>query len=246
MQAAARTAGVDVENSFNQIVDLNLQGGGLCTGLATVWLDQLERGDGSSFLATVKASPQTPDSIRGKVQDWHANQHDAQKPWFQKDGLVQSSKEKTFEMNVRMEYRDRETLDAHYALPDDPVTGRKPEISDPTGKFPIASQNFNEMVEWLNKTTMKRRFFLINTKQSGTVAGHTMAAAKNRSGLIRFFDPNGGIVSAWMASKMARFMREYFSTRKVFWAYRKRGTAKLELDVEKYYASNWGPGSREE
>jgi Yersinia/Haemophilus virulence surface antigen len=115
--------------------------------------------------------------------------------------------------------------------------------NDPTGKLPIVSDTFG-MVTWLNKTTLKRRFFLINTQQSGSAPGHTMAAGKNRMGLIRFFDPNGGIVSAWTASKMETFMREYFSTRKVFWAYRVRGTVKLQLDLEKYTPAKWGPSGR--
>jgi hypothetical protein len=251
MKNVASHAGVYLDNSFSQIVDLNLQGGGLCTGLAAVWLDQLEKGEGGAFLEEVKTAAKSPDSLRGKVEDWHAKQKagtaenpGAIRPWFQKDGLVETSKANSYEMYVRMQYQDKEELDAHYGRQADPITGQKPEINDPTGKFPIASDTFGNMVTWLNKTTLKRRFFLINTQQSGTAAGHTMAAGKNRMGLIRFFDPNGGIVSAWTASKMETFMREYFSTRKVFWAYRMRGTLKLQLDLEKYTPAKWGPSSR--
>jgi hypothetical protein len=43
---------------------------------------------------------------------------------------------------------------------------------------------------------------------------------------------------------METFMREYFSTRKVFWAYRMRGMVKLQLDLEKYTPAKWGPSGR--
>jgi hypothetical protein len=244
MKAAAHNAGVDLDESFNQIIDLNLEGHGRCTGLAAVWLDQLERGEGDSFLGAIKhASNEPAPPLREKVEEWQAGQHAEKKPWFQEGGLMETEKKHSYEMKASIAYADYRELDDHYQVPVDPATGNKPEIKEPTARFPV-THNFGDMVDWINKTTGKRRFFLIETLQSGTHAGHTMAAAKNRKGLIRFFDPNGGVVSAWMASKMKAFMGDYFSTRKVFWAYSKRGSKILQLDVSKYVPTSWGPGDR--
>lgn len=95
-----------------------------------------------------------------------------------------------------------------------------------------------DRVGWINATTGKRRFFLIDIDGVNGEAGHTMAAAKNRKGRLRFYDPNGGVVSTWFSSRMHQFLRHYLSSKKVFDNY-PHNDGTMKLIMRKYRPDAW-------
>jgi hypothetical protein len=238
MKTVARETGVEHEDDFSQLVVLDLA---ICTGLAALWLHQLEKGHGATFFQDVAAKP----DLRFKAEDWYERQNEAAKPWIAKGHLqpttpkaaTDETKVENFNLEIFFRGGNRDTLHAYDTEFADAKARNAvpfPQIANATGKFQINTDKMMGLVGYLNRTHAKRRFFLIDTQQSGDHPGHTMGAAKNRFGRIRFFDPNAGVVGTWSAGKMERFLRQYFSTRKVYWAYRRRSNDVLELKVRKY------------
>lgn len=237
MKTVARETGVELEDEFSQLVALDLA---ICTGLAALWLHHLEKGHGTTFFEDVAAKPE----LRFKAEEWFEKQNEAAKPWIAKGHLQPTSpkaatdetKEEAFRLEVSL--RDARSMlekhDTDFGLANANNVVPLPEIVNATDKFPIKYDEMLGLVGYFNRTHVKRRFFLIDTQQSGDRPGHTMAAAKNRFGRIRFFDPNAGVVGTWSAGKMQKFLQQYFSTRKVYWAYRDRRTNILELKARKY------------
>ncbi len=115
------------------------------------------------------------------------------------------------------------------------LTVKGPRTLTTAGRFVVANDTIGDLVKWLNATTGKRRFFLVH------VPGHSMGAAKNRKGRLRFYDPNGGVVGTWLSSRMTAFLRLYLSTEKIFNAYAKDKLRKntIPLKMEKYRPKNW-------
>jgi hypothetical protein len=237
MIKVARETGVEHEDEFSQLVDLDLA---ICTGLAALWLHQLEKGHGATFFKDVAAKPE----LRFKAEEWFEKQNEAAKPWIAKGHLQPTSPKAATDETKAEAFRLEVFLrDARNILEDFDTVFRHananhvvplPTIVNATDKFRINSDQMMGLVGYFNRTHVKRRFFLIDTQQSGDRPGHTMGAAKNRLGRIRFLDPNAGVVGTWSAGRMERFLRQYFSTRKVYWAYRNRRDNILELKVRKY------------
>lgn len=78
--------------------------------------------------------------------------------------------------------------------------------------FPLTDQGMLEFAHWLSGSG-GTRYFLVH------VAGHSMAAAGSALGKLKFFDPNGGVVSATWSSSMAAFLKAYFNNEKIYGAY---------------------------
>lgn len=219
LKAAARTSGCDVEEAFAQMAHVMRtwanptyganQDTGICSGLAGVWLDLLQKGEANTFRARVTGADPAKD-LRNQAAQWWRNQ--TERPWLDSGDLEDSGKSHTYELTIR-----------------------QPRAKTAADRYVIANDTITEMVNWLNATTGKRRFFLIH------VPGHSMAAAKNRKGRIRFYDPNGGVVGSWLSGRIASFLRLYLTTPKIFDAYAKdvlrRNT--IPLSVEKYRPREW-------
>jgi hypothetical protein len=240
LKASAKDAGCEVEETFNQGLhvvrpwggrrhwntnnDANLGGtDGICSGLAGLWLDMLQRGeDSSTFRDSVTGEWGLRDR-RAKAATWWKDQN--AKPWADatKGGSLEDA-EKSHEYEFEV---------------DRPLDWAQEYARTPEGRWPLrAGSTLEPMVSWVNGTSLKRRFFIVETTGHG---GHTMAMAKNRMGRLRFYDPNGGIVGVWSASKMTRFLNLYFAEKKIFNAYQnlRARPRTMELVATKYRPHSW-------
>jgi hypothetical protein len=220
MKAAAKISGCVVEEAFTQMAHVNVatwtlhSDVGICTGLSAMWLDMLRKGEGDKFRESVTGAGVKP--ARDTSHAWWAAQRD--KPWVKDDGLEDAEKSNLFTIEIT-----RGSL----------VEGRpNPGLTD---RFTVTLNETGKLVDWVNKTRMgKRRFFLVHCH------GHTMAAAKNRKGRLRFYDPNGGVVGTWFASNLKEFLILYLTTEKAFRAYAEPVQKhKMELTAEKYRPTDW-------
>jgi hypothetical protein len=238
---AADDARVEIEASFNQLDDVLKDRGrkGICSGLAGLWLHQLERGDGNSWFSSSGMSKQFVDQVtidtrgRDKAAKWNKNQD--QTPWLAPAALqTPKPKYKKESEVITVDNEDKKSTTFKLYI-------RRHGADGDGSRYTITSDTLDGMVDWINATTGKRRFFLIEIPGSSTFPGHTMAAAKNRKGLIRFYDPNGGVAGTWMSRKMLDFLRFYLATPKIFNAYcdRLAWSPTLCLELDKYCPAEW-------
>jgi hypothetical protein len=205
---------------------------GICTGLCATWLDLLAKGEESTFMERMSGldasgkrdTYKVDDELLTKTAKLWKTQNDPK--WVPSPEMKDVTKESDTANEVL-----KNNTGVFYSIRR--VPNGQP---DQHSRYPLHTENLGEFVEWLNATRMgKRRFFLVEPK------GHTMAAAKNRKGYLRFYDPNGGIVKTWYAKRLHKFLVLYLSTQKLFDHYKVSEVQNdlMKLTIRKYRPYNW-------
>jgi hypothetical protein len=88
----------------------------------------------------------------------------------------------------------------------------------------------SDFVEWIGGS-LKTRYFLVHTP------GHCMAACGSKTGKLEFFDPNAGIVSSMIASRLVGCLNQYFGAAPMRTAYQTSPFNRVILKVEKFKAA---------
>ncbi|WP_444957083.1 hypothetical protein [Microbulbifer sp. ZKSA002] len=87
-------------------------------------------------------------------------------------------------------------------------------------------KDMEALTSWFS-AAIGTRYFLLHTPH------HTMAAIGSKCGSLRFFDPNGGVVSSRCCKSLANCMRDYFNDPAIKPHY-KTTYGYIEITVDKY------------
>ncbi len=101
-----------------------------------------------------------------------------------------------------------------------PATDKEGDQKEET--FHLGIENdMRKLAGWV-AGALGTRYFLVQ------VPGHTMAACGAKTGVIEFFDPNGGVVGSKSSSSLGDCLFQYFMNQRV------KETYGVTLNVEKY------------